>query len=935
MSADAFEPGVAISSLSSDTAIQLILADVPLFAVGILAFGVLMFFFLMKRVDKLVFCLHLSVLVAFLAALFDLSQLLIRGKEAVDLGINTASVSGLITAREVFFAFSDGLRFLFYWGFVAAIPLGETIPENTVIHSGSWQRWGLLGKMLKWLTLLLVLLITIFQLVYRDVATLAKLGPIYETEATLEIIVSAVFILKLLLNTWARVPSGTTMPTKGAMLVQYAPMIVALLFSLWIAVGNAILYDFTETALGRFLRAIELYILIVYMLTVSFHHLRHLSFFPIYRPAPKALSRAGTFERNSIMKYNDEKVAAVASPPPAPEPVRVDFMQVLEERYRQQEEMPQTVMRDSSRAPTIENNSQHQSMAARLSTWLGIARPMPQQSQEVQPWDVDAERGPSPTTGRTPTWYTDEKPRMESPPLPPPPMIDEDEQRGVSPVPEYSPWPAMERDIASPAPSSLRDLPPAPGIIEPESEEEETTPVLERDWQDVEYSNAVRYSGVGEDTVANALSQQYYQPADTSKLQASDLLSPSYSRPGSMDGEYLGSPYPMSPIGSAAVTPLPRSRPLPPMPRPYSQMLEPGSPIQPDSARSSNMSILLRRQTELDASIAALRLYSPSKSVAFDVSAMPVAPEAFYNQLAQPSVSAERLSTVPSMESPELPAPSPDFTLATPRTNVFPQSSARSEFSFSNLPHVPPLNRGSMDSGVFPQMGIAVEAPSEADDDGFSRAESPMSSLAPPVMPAAMGSRFSADSSVAESRIRKNDSLGTQYEITSFIGSLSVPKSNKDSTISAFSAVYSDDGSVDDAVVSTAQFVRPTLAIPPPSQSEPSPASLAAPPQPSPLAASPVRTPSGGRRALPPVPQPAVQPQPRSPPAQPQPQPTQPAQAAAPIPAPRFRRAVGLPPRPRLSVVNLTPVEEKTSPTDTATLASPPSGSGTPPGRRW
>lgn len=69
MSADAFEPGVAISSLSSDTAvslaithasllalipaqIQLILADVPLFAVGILAFGVLMFFFLMKRVDK-------------------------------------------------------------------------------------------------------------------------------------------------------------------------------------------------------------------------------------------------------------------------------------------------------------------------------------------------------------------------------------------------------------------------------------------------------------------------------------------------------------------------------------------------------------------------------------------------------------------------------------------------------------------------------------------------------------------------------------------------------------------------------------------------------------------------------------------------------------------------------------------------------------------
>lgn len=168
---------------------------------------------------------------------------------------------------------------------------------------------------------------------------------------------------------------------------------------------------------------------------------------------------------------------------------------------------------------------------------------------------------------------------------------------------------------------------------------------------------------------------------------------------------------------------------------------------------------------------------------------------------------------------------------------------------------------------------------------------------------------------------------------------LSVPNSNKDSTISAFSAVYSDDGSVDGAVVSTAQFVHPTLAVSPPSQSEASPAGLVAPPQPSFAMVFP--TPSGGRRALPLVPQPAVQPQPQPPPAPalPQPiQPVQPAQAAAPTPAPRFRRAVGLPPRPRLSVVNLTPVEEKTSPTDTATtLASPPqSGSGTPPaGRRW
>ncbi|KAI0824211.1 hypothetical protein BC628DRAFT_452098 [Trametes gibbosa] len=941
MVAHTSDPAVAFASLSSDTAIQLILADIPLFAVGILAFGVLTFFFLMKRVDKLVFCLHVSVLLAFLAALFDLSQILIRGKVAVDLGLNTAGVSGLITAREVFYAFSNGLRFLFYWGFVAAIPQGETMPEGSMLHSGSWQRWGILGKILKWSTLLLVVLVTVFQILYRDVKALEKIGPVYEVEAALEIITSAVFVLKLLLNTWARFPVGSTVPSKGAMMVQYAPMILALMFSLWIAAGNAILFNFTETALGRFLRAIELYILIVYMLAVSFHHLRHLSFFLVYRPAPKGPSRAPTFERNSIAKFNVQKGAAVSSPVRQIGPVRVDLMQVLEQQFGQQD-MPPTVMRDSSHAATIENVSQHQSMAARLSTWLGIARPLPLPpvlGQDVQPWDVDVERGPSPTTRNAPvqSWYADEKPRLESPALPPPP-IDEDEQRGVTPIPDYAQRSDFERDIASPPPSSTREYPPAPGIVEPDSDED-LTPIPDRDWEDMEYSNAARFSGIGEEMVAKALSQQYYQGPDTSRLQPLPTggLLPGRSRPGSIDAGYLGSPYPMSPIGSAAVTPLPRSRPLPPMPRPYSQMLSPNSPLPPDSARSSNMSILLRRQTELDESIAALRLFSPSKMV-FDVNTMPVQPSAFYDQLAQPTINEERLSTVPSMESPELPAPSPDFTLATlatPRADRLPQSSVQSEFSFSQFQ--PPLNRGSMDSSVIPQMGIAIEAPSEMDVS--VRTPSPMSQLEPPRMPAAMASRFSDDSSMGEGRTKRFDSLGTQYEITSFIGNLTIPGSQKDSTISSSSAAISEYGSVDVAVatkadLSAAQYARPTLVIPPPGEATTS-EGLGVPSEPS-SAVSPVRTPSGGRRALPPIPQAGAQPHSALPRLE------QPMQAAPPMqpesPAPRFRRAVGLPPRPRLSVVNLTPVEERTSPSDSPTtlVSSPQSGSGTPKaGKRW
>ena len=96
---------------------------------------------------------------------------------------------------------------------------------------------------LKWSTLLLVFLITLFQLIYRDVPALDQIGPVYEAAATLEIILSAVFILKLLLNTWARFSVGSTTPSKGKMLVQYAPIIVALMFSMWIALGNVILCE--------------------------------------------------------------------------------------------------------------------------------------------------------------------------------------------------------------------------------------------------------------------------------------------------------------------------------------------------------------------------------------------------------------------------------------------------------------------------------------------------------------------------------------------------------------------------------------------------------------------------------------------------------------------------------------------------------------------
>ncbi len=130
--------------------------------------------------------------------------------------------------------------------------------------------------------------------------------------------------------------------------------------------------------------------------------------------------------------------------------------------------------------------------------------------------------------------------------------------------------------------------------------------------------------------------------------------------------------------------------------------------------------------------------------------------------------------------------------------------------------------------------------------------------------------------------------------------------------MSSSSGKFSEDGVVGIATVARpgfAQFARPTLITNVARQEDSTSAQ----------SASPIR------RALP-VPPSAAQAPMQSPQSQP---------SASPI---RFRRAVGLPARPRLSVMNLTPVSEKTtSPSDTATLTtSPPTGSGTPlTGKAW
>jgi hypothetical protein len=180
-----------------------------------------------------------SALIAFIAAVLDLGQVLARGVVDTNLGTDMSSVKPLIIVREFGFAISVGLRFLFFWTIVADRPAHESCDEDGH-HSGSWERWGLGGHVLKWGLLLISNAIPILQVVWRVDGTFSNFNPLYDTESSMEIVASALFICKLLLNI-----SISPLVPRWKVLRRYLPLILALAFSTTVAVGNVICCAYT------------------------------------------------------------------------------------------------------------------------------------------------------------------------------------------------------------------------------------------------------------------------------------------------------------------------------------------------------------------------------------------------------------------------------------------------------------------------------------------------------------------------------------------------------------------------------------------------------------------------------------------------------------------------------------------------------------------
>jgi len=271
-------PNAGSMNNSENNAIVCILADIPFFCVGLMTFGVCTFLLFLRRINFVALYLYISLFLAFGAAIFDLGHILgeVRPSVLITIHNDNKTISGLVITREVGFALSLGFLFIFLWHLVAQCPHNEKHSSSTVsldrppVHSASWKRWGVVGFILQWALLVSSLAIPVLQVVWRISPPPIRFGTLYIAEATIEIVVSALFILKILLNLYISQLTPWWRPLRA----NLAPL-VALGISTGLGLGNLLTLAFSETILGRFLRAIELYILIIFTLITSFYRTTH------------------------------------------------------------------------------------------------------------------------------------------------------------------------------------------------------------------------------------------------------------------------------------------------------------------------------------------------------------------------------------------------------------------------------------------------------------------------------------------------------------------------------------------------------------------------------------------------------------------------------------------------------------------------------------
>ncbi|KAF8507121.1 hypothetical protein F5888DRAFT_72939 [Russula emetica] len=259
---------IAVTNMGYKNAFDTLLADIPALSVGLLGFAFLTFFILLKKVKLASFLLQISVLFSFFAAIVDLTGASLRHGNSNLVRLEEDNVTNALSSiREALCSIASGLRFLYFWAFVSQAPLCEQrLASYLTMHSGSWLHWGRTGTVLRWSTLVASVSIFVLQALWRLVHSLRRFGPVYDVESAFEITASGIYIIKLILNALIVEES-----CRRQTLWQYSTAFFALVINSGIGIGNLLYFTFSDTALGRLLLAIELYILIVSTMVFTFY----------------------------------------------------------------------------------------------------------------------------------------------------------------------------------------------------------------------------------------------------------------------------------------------------------------------------------------------------------------------------------------------------------------------------------------------------------------------------------------------------------------------------------------------------------------------------------------------------------------------------------------------------------------------------------------
>ncbi|KAI0318487.1 hypothetical protein OF83DRAFT_943969 [Amylostereum chailletii] len=697
----------------SNSTAECLLADIPVIAAGLLGLGVLTFFLVMKKLTLATIFLFSSTLFLSFAPILDLSQILIRGQ--VDAPTTSVAVAPLMVTREVFYSISAGLRFLFFWALVAQCPRGEVSPAkgppspgkvpvllSTFGHSGSWSRWGVIGILLKWTLAGASVAIFLLQILWRDVQEFHNLGTVYATEGGLEIVVSAVLIVKLLLNT-----SIAETPSRWRTFLHYTPIIAALSFGMALGIGNISYFAFTESTLGRLLLAIEMYISIVSVLISTFY--------PVSQSTPGIIiqgeKRASSFQ-GLRLSFRDDPIRPMANGNP------------------------------SGSGPLNSSLSRLSASGRRLSSWL-----IRQTS-----------------TGRTRPGFERDDERLWS---------REDVESGISPTSPNQVGAVSYTTSPTEAKQSARYQDPVFTSVLAESQRmDKTYPVNTPTMSQIPVSpQAVQQmassSRRGVTSAEVSAVPSYYRnsnltvipPPPAAVTNRLSTNSPIFGLNGTIrDGRF-------SPIRSAV----------------------PVNDIT--SARSSGFEQLMREQVALEESIAQLGLFAPE---------------------VDEGTSSRTSVADPSVTRSSLPYDSSGGT--------GPVSSVKSEFSLSNFPQ-PPLVRRSSGNVQPSNLEGRQDSRSSIDSEGLAIEFE----MVPPRMPAVMSetgdmqlpsSTRTSEDTVLGPKMR-SDSAGTQYDVTSFIGNLTIPGNNKgSSSLSAPPRNVDPDSEPDSATSATIVTVQRKMSNP-------------------------------------------------------------------------------------------------------------------------